>query len=111
MNIFNQLIKVYAGACLVPNTLDKHIQMYLNDGWELYQQMISETDYEPNIIIINSLVLLYSNALNVEELERKVLPLYAQNNIKYDVYTFQHLSKMYLNMRELDQVVALYQKS
>ena len=111
VNIFNQLIKVYAGACLVPNTLDKHIQMYLNDGWELYQQMISETDYEPNIIIINSLVLLYSNALNVEELERKVLPLYAQNNIKYDVYTFQHLSKMYLNMRELDQVVALYQKS
>ena len=50
--------------------------------------MIKETDYEPNIYILNSLVLLYSNALSVEELERKVLPLYNQNNIKYDVYTF-----------------------
>lgn len=80
------------------------MQMYLTDGWELYQQMIKETDYEPNIYILNSLVLLFSNALSVEELERKVLPLYTQNNINYDVYTFQHLTKMYLNMRELDQV-------
>jgi len=39
--------------------------------------MIKETDYEPNIYILNSLVLLYSNALSVEELERKVLPLYS----------------------------------
>jgi hypothetical protein len=70
--------------------------------------MVTDTDCEPNIQILNSLVLLFSNALNVEELERKVLPLYVQNNIKHDVYTFQHLSKMYLNMRELDQVVKLY---
>jgi len=39
--------------------------------------MIKETDYEPNIYILYSLVLLYSNALGVEELERKVLPLYS----------------------------------
>lgn len=64
------------------------MQMYLTDGWELYEQMVKETDYEPNIHILNSLVLLFSNALNVEELERKVLPLYNQHAIKYDVYTF-----------------------
>jgi len=50
--------------------------------------MIKETEHEPNIHILNSLVLLFSNALSVEELERKVLPLYAKNSIKYDVYTF-----------------------
>lgn len=66
--------------------------------------MIKETEHEPNIHILNSLVLLFSNALSVEELERKVLPLYAKNSIKYDVYTFQHLTKMYLNIRDLDQV-------
>jgi hypothetical protein len=38
--------------------------------------MINETEFEPNINILNSLVLLFSNALSVEELERKVLPLY-----------------------------------
>lgn len=101
-HIFNQLIKVYAGALNVPNVKHEHAEMWLNDGWQLYESMIKETDVEPNIYILNSLTLLFSNSLKAEELERKVLPLYAKNKIKYDVYTFQHITKMYLNLRQLD---------
>lgn len=100
--IFNQLIRVYAGACLVPQTKHEHIDMYVNDGWLLYEQMTQQTDFEPNIRVLNSLSLLFANALKVEELEQKVLPLYAKNRIKFDVYTYQIITKMYLNIRELD---------
>ena len=35
-NIFNQLIRVYAGAAMQPDVLHEHIEMYVNDGWEIY---------------------------------------------------------------------------
>jgi len=31
-HIFNQLIRVYAGACLEPNAKAEHVEMYLRDG-------------------------------------------------------------------------------
>ena len=37
-----------------------------------------------------------------------MLPLYDKHRIPYDIYTFQHLSKMYLNLAEYDMVKSLY---
>ena len=36
-HIFNQMIKVYAGAILVPKTTPEHIDQYCEDAWLLYQ--------------------------------------------------------------------------
>ena len=101
---------MYAGACKVPNTQEKHIEMYLKDGWELFEQMVNQTDYEPNIQVLNSLVLMFANAIKPLELESKILPLYEKYRIQHDVYTYQNLTKMYLNMLELDKVIDLYKK-
>ena len=38
-HIFNQLIRVYAGACRVEDVRDDHVDMYCNDAWALYEQM------------------------------------------------------------------------
>ncbi len=80
-HIFNQLIRVYAGACSGENVKHEHIETYCRDGLELYNQMVQNTDFEPNIQILNSLTLLYCNALKLDELEQKILPLYAKNRI------------------------------
>lgn len=92
----------------MPNTQDKHIKMYLDDGWKLYQQMVE--DMPPNIQVLNSLLLMFSNALNPIDLETKVLPEYTKYRIQHDVYTYQHLTKMYLNMLDLEKVIELYRK-
>lgn len=84
--------------------------MYLKDGWELFEQMVNQTDYEPNIQVLNSLVLMFANAIKPLELESKILPLYEKYRIQHDVYTYQNLTKMYLNMLELDKVIDLYKK-
>lgn len=55
--------------------------MYVRDGFELYNQMVKDSEFEPNIHVLNSLTLLFCNALKVTELEQKVLPLYAKNRI------------------------------
>lgn len=36
---------------------------------KLYDQMVNETDYEPNIRILNSLTLLMTSSLKAQELE------------------------------------------
>lgn len=64
-----------------PDVLHEHIEMYVNDGWEIYNQMILQTDFEPNIHVLNSLTLLFCNALKVNDLEQKILPLYTKNRI------------------------------
>lgn len=60
--------------------------------------------------MLNSLVLLYSNALRPEQLEAEVLPLYDKFKIKHDVYTYQNLSRMYLKIRDLDTIMVLWDK-
>jgi len=64
-----------------------------------------------NVHILNSLVILFSNALKPELVEQKILPLYSKHRIDHDMYTFQHLAKLQLNIRELDKVVELYRKT
>ena len=54
------------------------------------------------------MVQLHANALRPDELDSSVLPLYEKYNIKHDVYTYQNLSKMFLNLQEFDIVKNLY---
>ena len=68
-----------------------------------------EKGIKPNKHILNSMVMLHCNALRPDELDSKILPLYEQHRIKHDVYTYQHLSKLYLNLREFETVKKLYQ--
>ena len=48
--------------------------------------------------------------MKVTDLEQKILPLYAKNRIQYDVHTYSNILRMYLDMREINQVFALYDK-
>jgi hypothetical protein len=68
----------------------------------------SNPELEVNNNLLNSLVLLHANALRVEDLDAYVLPLFDKFKVKYDVFTFQHLSKLYLNLRDFDMVKKLY---
>ena len=54
---------------------------------------------------------MYGVAIKPHEIEAKVLPQYALHKIPYDENTYAHLSKLYLDMRELDKVVDLFDKS
>jgi len=38
-HIFNQLIRVYAGAIRIPEATDEHVEAYCQDAWALYEQM------------------------------------------------------------------------
>lgn len=69
-----------------------------------------ENDAEVNIQVLNSLLLLYSNALRPEQLEAEVLPLYEKFKIKHDVYTYQNLTRMYLKLRDFDTIMLLWDK-
>jgi len=48
-HIFNQLIRVYAGACLVPDTKYEHIDMFVKDGMDLFREMEQSPDVDINI--------------------------------------------------------------
>jgi hypothetical protein len=69
-----------------------------------------DADIEPSIILLNSMTYLYSSAMRQVELESEILPLYDKYHIKHDVYTYQHLSKLFLNIRELKTVMMLYDR-
>lgn len=38
------------------------------------------------------------------------MPLYAKNRIPYDVYTYANISKLYLDLRKLDECIAFMAK-
>lgn len=108
-HVYNELIRTYAGACKIDHVREEHIDLYIKDAFQLYKTMESE-GLEVNIQILNSLVLLYANALRPEQLEAEVLPLFDKYRMKQDVYTYQNLSKMYLMLRDIDTVMSLYDR-
>jgi pentatricopeptide repeat protein len=110
-HILNQIIKVYASAIIVPGTTNEHIDQYCDDAWLLYTQLRDKPECEITIQVLNSLLILYGNALKPQELESKVLPEYQVNRIEYDANTYSHLMKLFLNIRDLDKVIELYRKS
>ena len=36
-HVYNGLIRTYAGACMVRNTKETHIDSYISDSWELFE--------------------------------------------------------------------------
>lgn len=36
-HVYNELIRVYAGACKQEKIQEKHIDMYINDAFELFR--------------------------------------------------------------------------
>jgi pentatricopeptide repeat protein len=85
---YNGLIRTYAGAAAVRFVKEEHVDMYIKDTWELFETMKEDPEMEINIHILNSILLLHTNALRIEELDSKVLPLYAKFKIKHDVFTY-----------------------
>jgi len=111
-HVYNELIRTYANACLKESVPEEHIDMYVKDAFELFKSLEKgqEEGVEVNIHILNALTYLFTNALRPEQLEAEVLPLYEKYKIKHDVYTYQHLIKMYLNIRDLDTLMALWDR-
>lgn len=112
-HVYNELIRVYAGACRLPHVPEKEVDMYLEDAMALFRTIERDEKnegVEVNIQILNSLVSLFAAALRPEEVETKILPLYEKHRVKHDVYTYQELSRMYLAIRDLDMVFNLWDR-
>ena len=56
------------------------------------------------------MLLLHTSALRLDEIDSRVLQLYDKYKVPYDIYTYQNLSKMYLNLRDYDMVKKLYRR-
>lgn len=85
---YNGLLRTYAGAAAVRQVKEDYIDMYIKDAWELFEQMKGNPEVEINIHILNSLLLIHTNALRVKDLDSTVLPLYSKFKIKHDIYTY-----------------------
>lgn len=112
-HVYNELIRVYAGACRLPDVPEKHIDMYIKDAMDLLRTVERDEKnegVEVNIEILNSLVYLYGSALRPEQLETEILPLYEKHRVKHDVYTYQELGRMYLSLRDLNMVINLWDR-
>ena len=111
-HIYNELIRVYANACTLDAVPEKHIDMYVKDAFELFKYIEKGKveGVDVNIHILNSLTFLFTQALRPEDLEANVLPLYEKYKIKHDMFTYQHLIRMYLNLRDLDTLMKLWDR-
>ena len=76
-HVYNELIRCYGGACLVPKVPEAYIDMYIKDVMDLFKALERDEDglgLEVNVEILNSLVYLHSNALRPEQLNKTNIP-------------------------------------
>lgn len=85
---YNGLIRTYAGAAAVRGVKEEHVDLYIKDAMELFEQLKKDERLQVNSHVLNGLVELHVNALRVDELDANILPLYEQHKVKPDVYTY-----------------------
>ena len=85
---YNGLIRTYAGAAAIRQVKEAHVDLYIEDAWKLFEQLKQDPELEVNIHVLNSLLLLYCNALRLDDLDARLLPLYEKHKIPHDVYTY-----------------------
>ena len=107
--IYNGLIRTYAGAWILPNAKEEHIELFVQDAWNLIEQM-KEKDIPINVFILNNMLLLHKNALFTQEVHEKVLPLYEKYRIDPNLYTYQNLIQLYEDMGENGLVIETYER-
>jgi len=86
--IYNGLIRTYAGAAALRNVKEEHIDQYITDSFVLFNQLQNDPDCNVTPQVLNSLLLLHTNALRVDDLDSKVLILYEKHKIPHDIYTY-----------------------
>ncbi|KRX00511.1 hypothetical protein PPERSA_06154 [Pseudocohnilembus persalinus] len=106
--VYNQLMRVYAGAVEYSPMEEKTKDLYIQDAWKLLDQIKNLGLI--NINILNSFLTIFVKANRPEELEGLVLPLYDNFKIPMDQYTYQHILEIYHNHRDLKTVYRVYKQ-
>ena len=88
---YKGLLRTYAGACKIPGLSQDTKNLYINDAWKLFEQMQTVEKLPVNIHILNSLMLVHSNAIEVQKLEDFVLPLYEKYEIQLDENAYEFM--------------------
>ena len=70
--------------------------MQIKGMWNLFETMEKDTNFNIDIKTLNHILALHTNALKIEEINSKVLPLYEKYNIKLDILAYKDLTYMYL---------------
>jgi pentatricopeptide repeat protein len=107
--ICNDLMRVYAGACKQPFVKEEHIDKYIKDSWDILKYMENEK-IPIDLYTLNSLLLVHSSAHKLDLVEGLVVPLYEKFGIPMDNYTYEHIIRMLLDLREYLSVFNLYDK-
>jgi pentatricopeptide repeat protein len=107
--VCNDLIRVYAGACKQAFVKTEHIDKYIKDSWDIIKYMEQEK-INIDLYTLNSLLLVHCSAHKLELVEGLVVPLYEKYNIPMDNYTYEHIIRMLLDLREYLAVFNLYDK-
>lgn len=66
---YNGLLRTYAGAIETPYLKEEIKKLYMEDAWNLFRQLQTKDNIEVNVNILNSLLLVHTNAYDVSKVE------------------------------------------
>jgi pentatricopeptide repeat protein len=107
--ICNELLRVYGGAIKQPFVKTEHIDQYIKDAWDIIKYMEAE-NLPIDVYILNSLLYVHCSAHKLELVEGLVVPLYEKHGVAMDGYTYEHIIRMLLDLREFLSIFNLYDK-
>jgi len=107
--IYELLIKTYAGACKLEEISDKQIDIFIQDAWKLFAE-IEQKGFKIRQNTLDSMILLYANALRDGDAEGQVMSLYQKYNIPLGRETYMQLMNMYTLAHKREKIVEIYDK-
>lgn len=106
--VFDGLLKTYAGALSKVNVPKELKELYIKDAWKLFDSVVEKHRDQVNSHMLNSLALVLINGDHLEEAEDSVLPLFDRMNIEKTGLTYQVFLKAFFDKRMMVRVGNLF---
>jgi len=107
--VCNGLIRTYAGACRIKYAKTEHVDAYIKDTWELYKYMENE-NIPINVQILNAILQVHTFAHKIEMVDGLVLPLFEKHGISMNEFSYEHIFRMLMDLRNHEGILDLYEK-
>lgn len=106
-HICNGLLRTYAGACRIFYAKTEHIDSYIKDAWEIFHYMEKE-NIKINVQVLNALMEVHTASHKIEMVDGLVIPLYEKHNISMNEYSYEHIFRMLLDLRNYQAISDLF---
>jgi len=99
---------VYAKACDIPSLDESYRETMIMDTWKILEEVIKKDMLDT--VILNNVMLVYSNSLQEDKIDGLILPLFEKFNLEMNPITYEILIDLNYKKKDFKTAIRVWEQ-